>query len=215
MDAITFNKIDKINEKLKALSQLDMEKRILLLESQINAIYYYWNDSIEKTNGIMANNSCINLDEKIIFYDLLLSQSVWTNKKIDYPKSENKQIYQWGIFYCDLGYNIGSEQNKRRPVLVINDTSFVNSSIVLIAPISGNGKNVYKHEVVLLETAYNKINGKIDLSHIRAVSKSRLDGKPIDRLLTVQEYEKKYTSKNYTTIQSIVQSKLKTIFGIA
>lgn len=213
MDSLEFNKIDKIDDKINKLKSLTLDEKVNLLESQLNNIYKYWNDSILKTNSIVGNFTG-NLEEKIMDYDIMLSKAFWVNKKVDYQSEEPDLIYQWSIFNCELGYNIGSEQNKTRPVLILNNTTFIKSSIVIVAPITGNGKRIYDHEVKLLETAYSKVIGKVDLSHIRVVSKSRLSKKPIDRLLNAKEYSSKYADKKFTMIQEIIKNKLIQIFGI-
>ncbi len=213
MDSIEFNKIDKIDDRINILKSLTLDEKVNLLESQLNNVYKYWNDSILKTNSIIENFTG-SLEEKIIDYDLMLSKASWINKKVDYPNEEPDLIYQWSIFNCELGYNIGSEQNKTRPVLVLNNTNFIKSSIVIVAPITGNGKRIYDHEVKLLETAYSKVTGKVDLSHIRAVSKSRLSKKPIDRLLNSKEYSSKYAGVKFTMIQETIKNRLTQILGI-
>jgi len=220
MNAHDFNIIDKFLEKDTVLNSMTFPEKISLLESQIHSIYSQWNDSNAKINQSMNSyvSSYNNADikKRIIYYDTLLSQACWTNKKINYPVITPKLVMQWNIFYCDLGYNIGSEQNKYRPVIILSDTSFINSSIVLVAPITGNGKKIYKHEVQLLETAYNKVTGKIDLSHIRSVSKTRLDDKPIDRLLDNIQFQDKYKNSpiKATMLQETISKKIKSIFGI-
>ncbi|MBP8617675.1 MAG: type II toxin-antitoxin system PemK/MazF family toxin [Candidatus Pacebacteria bacterium] len=41
------------------------------------------------------------------------------------------------IFYCELGFNIGSEQQGRRPVVILqNDKGNSKSPITIVAPIS-------------------------------------------------------------------------------
>lgn len=214
MDAHEFNKIDKNLDKLKKLSELSIVDKIILLESQINNVYYNWNNSVEKINDMMKNNICINLEEKIIFYDLFFSKSIWVNKQIDYPEIQPERTYQWMIFNCDLGHNIGSEQNKKRPVIILNDTFFTKSSIMIVAPITGSGKKLYNPEVDIAETKYNNVSGKVDLSQMRSVSYYRFDNKPIDRLMNKEEYKTEYGSKQYTMIQTIIIKKIKNIFGI-
>ncbi|HYF84441.1 MAG TPA: type II toxin-antitoxin system PemK/MazF family toxin [Clostridia bacterium] len=213
MDALDFNKIDKIDEKNKILTSLSGLDRIKLLQSQINLIYKYWNDSMIKVNDkITASNS--DLFNKLLFYDFVLSQAIWANKKIDYPKESPDQIFQWGILNCDLGYNIGSEQNKKRPVIVLNNTFFTRSSMMIVAPITGSGKKIYNPEVQLYETSYSKVTGKIDLSQMRSVSSDRFDLKITDKLMSEDEYKSKYKDGKYTPIQDIIRNKLKNIFGI-
>jgi len=128
-------------------------------------------------------------------------------------------MFQWDIFYCDLGHNIGCEKNKTRPVLVIQKTKgYGKAQTVIIAPITigePNGK-YYKHEVELTETHLGKIKGKIDLLQIRSVSKSRLYENYVDRLMKEEEYEKLFIEKGtkFETVQSKVKKVLKSLFCI-
>ena len=216
MNALDFNSIDNAMEKNVVLNRLSFPEKTTLLESQIHEIYKQWNNSNLKIIETLSSYYNTDIIARIINYDNLLSQARWINKKIDFPNISTNKVFQWDIFYCELGYNIGSEQNKRRPVIILNDTSFIYSTVVLVAPITGNGKKMYRHEVKLLETAYNKVTGKIDLSHIRSVSKTRLDQCPSDRLLNNIEFQNKYkdTTNKVTMLQETILNKLKTIFGI-
>jgi hypothetical protein len=85
-----------------------------------------------------------------------------------------------------------------------------------VAPITigSDFDNLYKHEIILDITKYGKIKGKIDLSHIRCVSKSRLDEYPKDRLLKEAEYAQMFKDTKHTTIQSKVKNGLKYIFTL-
>ncbi|MEM5599573.1 type II toxin-antitoxin system PemK/MazF family toxin [Niallia circulans] len=75
----------------------------------------------------------------------------WTEEKIITAKrwideettQKKRSIHQRGIYLCNLGENIGSEQNnevsERRPVLVLsNNIMNPNDPNVLIAPLSKN-----------------------------------------------------------------------------
>ncbi|EGO88691.1 hypothetical protein CBCST_03881 [Clostridium botulinum C str. Stockholm] len=85
------------------------------------------------------------------------------------------------IWTCELGQNIGSEENKIRPVIIIqNDTGNKNAPTTIIAPISNRPKKIAVH-IELRESDYklengekNHITGTVLLEQIKVVSKARL-----------------------------------------
>lgn len=129
----------------------------------------------------------------------------WTIKKYKISfKGEPQVVKKNYIFYCELGFNVGSEQKGKRPVVVLqNDKGNSSSPTTIVAPITthrgmkvmrktNNGKvkievvndNGSKIERVLdyyeipvkIEPGYKKeIIGYINLAQIRTVSKKRLD----------------------------------------
>ena len=75
----------------------------------------------------------------------------WTEEKVqlsnrwidEEKKQKQRKLVQRGIYLCNLGENIGSEQNneatERRPVLVMsNNIINPNDPNVLVAPLSKN-----------------------------------------------------------------------------
>jgi mRNA interferase MazF len=82
------------------------------------------------------------------------------------------------IYFADLNPTIGSEINKRRPILIVsNDANNRASSTVTVLPITSNTDRVYPFEVKL--TA--KMSGlpkesKALAQQIRTIAKSRLVG---------------------------------------
>lgn len=151
--------------------------------------------------------------------DKIISFILWTIKKYNLVYQQPKSVFQWDIFYCDLGINLFSETSKSRPVLVLqNMKEYTNSKVVMVALITTcNGSrisNLYNHEINLFETKNNKVHGIIDLIQIRTVSKSRLDLYRKDRLLTEQEYIEKYKDKKYVMVQTKIKKVLKNLFDI-
>lgn len=46
-------------------------------------------------------------------------------------------VFKNEIFYCQLGFNIGSEQCGERPVVILqNDKGNINSTVTIVAPIT-------------------------------------------------------------------------------
>lgn len=87
-------------------------------------------------------------------------------------------IYKWSVFTADLNPVIGSEQQGRRPVLVISDET-TNSvmPVVTILPLTSlkKGRRVYPNEALLKKGVAGLESDSIVLAHqIRTISKLRL-----------------------------------------
>ena len=86
--------------------------------------------------------------------------------------------YKWSVFMADLNPVIGSEQQGRRPVLVISDET-TNSvmPVVTILPLTSlkKGRKVYPNEALLKKGVAGLESDSIVLAHqIRTISKQRL-----------------------------------------
>lgn len=86
--------------------------------------------------------------------------------------------YKWSVFMADLNPVIGSEQQGRRPVLVVSDET-TNSvmPVVTILPLTSlkKGRRVYPNEVLLKKGVAGLELDSIVLAHqIRTISKQRL-----------------------------------------
>lgn len=162
IDDLFYKHTEQFKQELKKYSEL--------VETQINTIA-----------------SIVKGKDKILYFDELLSRHKWNNRKISFPIEENKQsrIYQYMIFNCELGENIGYEKSKTRPVIILSSKPLKKKS-VLIAPITTtkvrNGIPIKGH------TKYEKVTGYIDLNHIRSVDKNRLSERMCDRLYLDHEY---------------------------
>lgn len=128
----------------------------------------------------------MNQDEKKV---LSLSQRItsWVAQKIYYNVGKTNQRYwtvkRGEVYFVDLGQNIGSEENKLRPVVVIQSDAYnfrspvftcaiISSSTITMpdiqVPISGNYP--YKDE----NGAPKSLQGAIDLGQIKTVAKERI-----------------------------------------
>ncbi len=88
------------------------------------------------------------------------------------------------IIYADLGPTVGSEINKRRPVLIVsNDANNRAASTVTVLPITSNLTRVYPFEVALsrADTGLPK-DSKAQAQQIRTIAKERITGTPLGRL---------------------------------
>jgi len=86
--------------------------------------------------------------------------------------------YKWSIFMVDLNPVIGSEQQGRRPVLIISN-EITNSvmPVITILPITSlkKGRRIYPNEALLKKDMAGLESDSIVLAHqIRTISKQRL-----------------------------------------
>jgi mRNA interferase MazF len=86
--------------------------------------------------------------------------------------------YKWSVFMADLNPVIGSEQQGRRPVLVISDeTTNTVMPVVTILPVTSlkKGRRLYPNEALLKKGTAGLDADSIVLAHqIRTISKQRL-----------------------------------------
>lgn len=93
-------------------------------------------------------------------------------------KAKNRKIKRGEVYHCNFGFGIGSEIQKERPCVVIqNDIRNFNSGTVIVAPITHTGKKLPC--MAEIQTQFNEdgsilIDGYVNLSHIQTVSKARL-----------------------------------------
>ena len=88
------------------------------------------------------------------------------------------------IYYANLSPTVGSEMDKRRPVLIVsNDANNRAASTVTILPITSHVSRVYPFEV-LLESKDSGLPkpSKVQAQQIRTISKQRLSGGTLGNL---------------------------------
>jgi mRNA interferase MazF len=88
------------------------------------------------------------------------------------------------IYYADLTPTVGSEINKRRPVLIVsNDANNRVASTITVLPITSNVSRVYPFELLLTprESGLPKPS-KAQAQQIRTISKERVRGSAVGRL---------------------------------
>lgn len=109
----------------------------------------------------------------------------WVNEQIKMNNNasrDTKVIPRRGeIWTCELGQNIGSEENKIRPVIIIqNDTGNQNAPTTIVVPISNRPKKIAVHisirngDFELVKGEKMEITGTVLAEQIRIVSKARL-----------------------------------------
>lgn len=88
------------------------------------------------------------------------------------------------IYYANLSPTVGSEMDKRRPVLIVsNDANNRASNTVTVLPITSNTSRVYPFEVLLEPKASGLAkSSKVQAQQIRTISKQRFDQARLGRL---------------------------------
>lgn len=96
------------------------------------------------------------------------------------PKKGQNNVRRGQIYYADLRGGEGSELDKIRPCVVIqNDKGNQHSPTTIIVPIAHRNKNMYLPTQIelkenMLNDMSNYVDGVIMAEQIRVVSKSRL-----------------------------------------
>jgi mRNA interferase MazF len=85
-------------------------------------------------------------------------------------------VWRWAIVLADLESVIGSEEGKRRPVLVVsNEDSNQALPNVTVLPLSSTPRKLYPSEVRLPSGAGGQPKDSIAMAHqIRTISKERV-----------------------------------------
>lgn len=93
-------------------------------------------------------------------------------------------INRGDIYYAGLDPTIGSEVNKKRPVIIVsNDAANKVSNLVTVIPLTSTTHKIYNFEVLLgRDESGLKKNSKAQCQQIRAVSKQRLDKNPVGKV---------------------------------
>lgn len=211
-NSINRKDVDKANEVVTALSNI------------INRLNFYLRDDIEckilenrlvkelrklsKELFIRTNNKTIYLEKLQRNIDFL----TWINKSRNINRgSRTYTVAQKEIFYAYLGDNIGSEQNGRRPVIILqNNTGNRKGNTTIICPVTTHQKRIKWdkekqkyyvricdgcnerrkyldfYEVPLrLEGKEHGLYGFVNVMHIREIDRKRIDstcvGKATDK----------------------------------
>lgn len=156
-------------------------------------------------------------DTRNIFADKLrkrLSFLKWVNKNWNLRSSSMPPVVkQKEVFFCQLGENIGSEQNGKRPVVIMqNNIGNAHGNTTIVVPITtyegssfyekdgkrcmsylSNGNTIervldfYEVEVQIESASRYPVHGIANVVHMREVSKKRLSRTPV-ATVTEQTY---------------------------
>lgn len=118
-------------------------------------------ESFTKTKNILKN-----IDDNIA-----LEYAKWTEDKAKIKFTNNIPNFAITInyiYWCNLGINIGSEQNKIRPVLVIKSKK--ESSVCTVLPLTSERMNDTRWYHIDLEN----LNSTVLIEQLRNISKLRI-----------------------------------------
>lgn len=163
------------DQSLKSYIRETKEKIVSLINkySDIN------NKKIESTENTKE------LKDKAFQLKKIYKYAEWVNRKIEMNDSVQERIStipkRGEIWTCELGQNIGSEENKVRPVIIVqNNTGNEKGPTTIIVPISNRPKKIKVHiqlrdsDYKLVEGEAQKVTGTILCEQIKVVSKARL-----------------------------------------
>ena len=115
------------------------------------------------------------------------SLSRWNAQKLYYhfnrKTQRNLPIKRGEVYFVDLGQNIGSEENKIRPVVVIQSNTYNQTSPVFIGAIVSSSPVTIQDVQIPISGSYPYIDkngnsqllkGAIDLGQIRTLAKERI-----------------------------------------
>lgn len=124
-------------------------------------------------------------------FDDIVKFGLWFEEKYKYRyrNAHNHLVVKKGeIYNCNFGQNIGSEQNKCRPALILQNAAGNKfSPATIVAPITDEQKKDLPVHVDLEGLKSNcSVHGKVLIEQMRCVSKDRL-GKKLDSIDTRSE----------------------------
>ena len=131
------------------------------------------NKIIRQIIEYFENADIKDINEAMEFYK-------WTSTKINiHQRKTPKRILKKGeIYFTRLGKNIGSEYNKIRPCLIFRNNKFVNSSTVLVIPLSKktSEKTIVGTDLIIYKNNENRLNvdSVAKVAHIKSISVNRI-----------------------------------------
>lgn len=151
--------------------------------------------------------------------------SHWNAQKLFYciGKSTQKRwtVKRGEVYFVDLGENIGSEENKLRPVVVLQSNSYNFRAPTFTAAIISNGPVTIPDIQVPITGNYaytdnngarKNLQGSIDLGQIKTVAKERIISKKICDLAEMNTVDQKLF--NAFGLTKIMTSKDNTIASL-
>ncbi|WP_251865428.1 type II toxin-antitoxin system PemK/MazF family toxin [Enterococcus malodoratus] len=132
----------------------------------------------------------------------------WIDKE---SRLKQRYLNQGDVYLCELGENIGHEEAKERPVLILSDSRYNTSGLVTIAPLTSTIKLVenvkdrkspkIKTHYVLRKEKYHflKNDSTVLVENVRTISVIRLNS---------------YKGQIEEGDIAAIKNRLKTLFGI-
>lgn len=171
---------------MKNLNEMDREQIEKYICETIESIRQLSQEYLYIVNGKIQNcKETDDLQKQALNLKKMFKYAEWVNQGIvmnDNVPSRVKVIPKRGeIWTCELGQNIGSEENKIRPVIILqNNTGNVNAPTTIVVPISNRPKRIAVHialrngDFKLVEGEKMEITGTVLAEQVRVVSKARL-----------------------------------------
>jgi len=145
-------------------------------------------DKLEKMSEVAAIRYAsvyYGFDKKECFLDYIFEKlywlweqfSQWIKEKIKLLKkpSFRRKIKPGEIYYANLGYNVGWEIDKIRPVLVVSSSGFNKTDNILVVPIKTYKDKMYRNYILLDEKIEGLPNKSVlEMMQLRSISKKRL-----------------------------------------
>lgn len=77
------------------------------------------------------------LEKSIKIENWFISKDILSNDWIENEKKQKKRCFKQGeIYMCELGENLGHEQSKTRPVLIVSDNRYNCDGMVNVVPLT-------------------------------------------------------------------------------
>lgn len=171
------------NTNIRSMTEQELNNYIDETREKINKLMeQYFEENKEKIKNI---DEVYDLKEKAFKIKSIFKYVEWVNKKMDMNNDslERKSTIpkRGEIWTCELGQNIGSEENKIRPVIVIqNNTGNEKGPTTIVVPISNRQKKIKVHiqlresDYILVKGEAQKVTGTVLCEQIKVVSKVRL-----------------------------------------
>ncbi|PJI08299.1 MULTISPECIES: type II toxin-antitoxin system PemK/MazF family toxin [Clostridium] len=171
------------NTRIRDMKEYELQNYIKEIRKEIEQQLKMY---VKLNNNKLSNNGQIqNLKKKAYNLKEIYEYIKWANDKIAINNNvgvSSRTIPKRGeIWTCQLGENIGSEENKIRPAIIIqNDTGNEKGPTTIIVPISNRPKKISTHielrnsDYKLVHGEVNKITGTVLCEQIKVVSKARL-----------------------------------------
>lgn len=175
---------------------------------------------------LMIGGNTMNVDEQRI---LSKSQMInhWSAQKIFYHIGRANQrkwyVKRGEVYFVDLGENVGSEENKLRPVVVIQSDAYNFHSPTFTCAIITTSNISIPDIQVAITGAYpyvdNKSNsrmlsGIVDLGQIKTIGKERIVSKKICQLSRTEMEQINSKLFNAVGLTSVIKARDNTISSL-
>lgn len=165
----------------------------------------------------------MNPDERAV---LGKSQAVnhWSAQKLYYHVGKKYQrnwtVKRGEVYFVDLGENVGSEENKLRPVVVLQSNAYnFGSPVFTCAIISTSAMTIPDIQVPITGTypytdnkgVARNLSGTIDLGQIKTIGKERIVSRRICRLSVAEMKDVDLKIFNAVGLSNVINAKDNTI----